>query len=65
MTIYRFKIFNNIGNIYNIGKMAAPKSEVEEFCKKQIQEAKRNSNAIYQYEIDEIEQKRTIKQINN
>lgn len=54
MTIYRFKIFNNMGNIYNIGKMAAPKSEVEEFCKKQILEAKRNSNAIYQYEIDEI-----------
>lgn len=51
MTIYLFKIFNNIGNIYNIGKMAAPRSEVEEYCKKQVQDARRKSNAIYQYEI--------------
>lgn len=54
MTIYRFKIYNNIGNIFNIGRMAAPKAEVEEYCKKQIKEAKRNSNADYSYEVELI-----------
>lgn len=58
MTIYRFKIFNNIGNILNIGVMTGERKDVESFCQSQIQEARKNSNCKYQYEVVEMPPKR-------
>ena len=59
MTIYKFKIYNNIGNVFNQGKMVGTREEVERFCRKQIIEAKKNSNAKYYYDVELAPQTKT------
>lgn len=62
MTIYYFRIYNNIGNNYNFGRMVGSKEDVEKYCKQQIQEARKNSNAIYKYEMQLIPPKKRLRQ---
>lgn len=54
ITVYRFKVFNSIGNVFDIGRMAAPKEEVETFCLQQIKKAKENSPGKWEYSIELI-----------
>lgn len=59
MTIYRFKIYNSIGNILNIGKYVGSRSDLEEYCKKQIQDQRKNTPCNWMVDIEELP--RTIK----
>lgn len=63
MTIYKFKIYNNIGNVFNQGRMVGTREEVERFCRKQIIEARKNSNAIFDFIVELVPHKTTIKNI--
>lgn len=55
ITVYRFKVFNSIGNVFDIGRMAAPKKEVETFCEQLIKKAKENSPGKWEYSIELME----------
>lgn len=55
MTIYYYKVYNNIGNAYIVGRRVGSKEEVEKYCKQQIQEAKVNSPGKWNYDIKLIE----------
>lgn len=54
MTIYRFKVINSIGNVFTIGKMAASRQVVEDYCKEKIAEANKNSKCNWEYRIEQV-----------
>ena len=54
MTIYRFKIYNSIGNVFNQGRMVGSREEIERFCRKQIIEAKKNSPCNWEFIVELI-----------
>lgn len=63
MTIYRFKIYNSIGNVFNQGVMVGSREEIERFCRKQIIEAKKQSPCNWEFIIDLMEIHRPKKNI--
>ena len=58
MTIYRFKIYNSIGNVFNQGVMVGSREEIERFCRKQIIEAKKQSPCNWEFVIQQMETRR-------
>lgn len=65
MTIYRFKVYNSIGNTYTIGRMAGSKQQVEDHCKKAIKEANVNSPGKWEYDIELMEIHKTKRKLLN
>lgn len=65
ITIYRFKVYNSIGNVFDIGRMVGTREEVELFCKKQVKEAFKNSPCKWEYLIEQITIPRQRKSLTN
>ena len=55
MAIFRFKVYNGIGNVFTLGRMVGTREQVEEHCKAQLPKARKNSPCRWSYEIEEIE----------
>lgn len=57
MAIFRFRIFNSIGNVFTLGRMVGTREQVEEHCKQQLPKARKNSPCKWSYDIEEITKK--------
>lgn len=54
MAIFRYKVYNSIGNVFTVGRMVGTREQVEAHCKAQIPKAKHNSPCKWSYDIEEI-----------
>lgn len=60
MAIFRFKVYNGIGNVFTLGRMVGTREQVEAHCKAQLPKARKNSPCRWSYEIEEIRKQKHL-----